>query len=286
MRHYDYHRQDRFSAQASAPAPRLHLGWIFSLFKGLSLMATGGFVMLAFVAGFGVWRTGDRFLSTITGAFTQPQPEPEVDVRSLVLEQVRGASELTTAVFNMQAVVPTSRDRVLGGYVIGKTTLLYIAYGEVRAGVDLSELSAANVEVVNDVVRLRLPAPRILDSKVDVTRSTVYDYDRGFLGMGPDAAPDLQTLAQQETLQQIVQTACTQGILQQANDRAEAVVTQLLSTAGHKQFVVETQAASTEACATAAATPAAPPTAPSLALPGGIPTDSVPTERIPIEGNQ
>jgi predicted transcriptional regulator len=102
-------------------------------------------------------------------------------------------------------------------------------------------LKADDVAVVNDTIQLQLPPPRILDSKIDVNRSSVYDYDRGFLGLGPDVAPQLQTLAQQETLKKIVTAACSEGVLEQANDRAELVVAQLLSTAGHKQVEVKTQ---------------------------------------------
>jgi hypothetical protein len=81
-----------------------------------------------------------------------------------------------------------------------------------------------------------------LDSKIDVNKSSVYDYNRGFLGLGPDVAPQLQTIAQRETLKKIQKAACDQGILKQANDRAELVVEKLLSTAGHKQVLVKTQA--------------------------------------------
>ena len=110
-----------------------------------------------------------------------------------------------------------------------------------RAGVDLKDLNANNVQIVNDTIQLQLPPPRILDSKIDVNRSSVYDYDRGFLGLGPDVAPQLQMLAQRETLKKITTAACSQGVLQQANDRAELVVEKLLNTAGYKQVLVNTQ---------------------------------------------
>jgi hypothetical protein len=129
----------------------------------------------------------------------------------------------------------------LANYTVGTTTLLYIAYGEVRAGVDLKDLKAENVQVTNNTIQLRLPPPRILDSKIDVNRSSVYDYNRGFLGLGPDVGPQLQTLAQRETLKKIVAAACSQGVLKQANDRAELVVEKLLNTAGYKQVQVKTQ---------------------------------------------
>ncbi|MFN9672445.1 MAG: DUF4230 domain-containing protein [Microcystis sp.] len=60
----------------------------------------------------------------------------------------------------------------------------------------------------------------------------VYDYDRGFLGLGPDVAPQLQTLAQQETLEKILATACQKGILQEANQKAVLALTQLLLNSG------------------------------------------------------
>jgi hypothetical protein len=62
-----------------------------------------------------------------------------------------------------------------------------------------------------------------------VNRSSVYDYDRGFLGLGPDTAPQLQSLAQQETLKKIQEAACKGNLLAQANDRAQLVVEKLLT---------------------------------------------------------
>ena len=218
------------------------------LVRNLMLMSTGGMVLIALLFGIGMWRSGSRFFEGINAIINAPPAKPQVDVRSLVVSQVRGASELTTAVFTMEAVVPTRQERKIGQYTLGATTLLYLAYGEVRAGVDLKELKADNVTVVNDTIQLQLPPPRILDSKIDVNRSSVYDYDRGFLGLGPDTAPQLQTLAQQETLKKIKVAACRGNLLAQANDRAQLVVEKLLNTAGYKKVEVKTQSPSPTAC--------------------------------------
>lgn len=218
------------------------------LVRNLMLMSTGGIVLIALLFGIGMWRSGNRFFEGLTAIFSGSAPE--VEVRSLIVSKVRGASELTTAVFTMEAVVPTRQDRKLGGYTIGSTTLLYIAYGEVRAGVDLKDLKPENVQVVNNKIQIQLPPPRILDSKIDVNRSSVYDYNRGFLGLGPDTAPQLQTLAQQQTLQKIEAAACQQNLLTQANDRAQLVVEKLLNTAGYKQVEVKTQSPQSGACTT------------------------------------
>lgn len=239
---------------------------VSSVVRNLLLIATGSLLLPGLLVTWGWWRGGDRFVEQLRSLFTLTEPKPEVDVESLVVQQVRGASELTTAIFAMQAVVPTKRDRTLGGYVVGSTTLLYLAYGEVRAGVDLSPLTRADIQIVDNVLRLRLPPPRILDSKIDVNRSRVYDYDRGFLNLGPDVAPDLQEAAQRLTLQEIVAAACSQGVLQEANQRAQLAVGQLLATAGYQQVVVETQPPDPSACLPSnnAAPEAAPPPPDSL----------------------
>ncbi|HEY9737470.1 MAG TPA: DUF4230 domain-containing protein, partial [Trichocoleus sp.] len=198
---------------------------------------------------------GDRFFEGLRLMLEPPEPPaPEVDVRSVVVQQIRGASELTTAIFAMEAVVPSTSDRTLGGYVIGSTKLLYVAYGEVRAGVDLGEITAENIQVdpLTSELRVVLPPPRILDSKLDLSRSNVFDYDRGFLGLGPDNAPQLQELAQQEALAKIVQAACSENILQEASSRAELTVRQLLSTAGFETVEVITQSGADPMCASAA----------------------------------
>ncbi|MDX2099973.1 MAG: DUF4230 domain-containing protein, partial [Leptolyngbyaceae cyanobacterium bins.59] len=210
------------------------------LLKNLLLMTAGGMSLAALLTLLGLYRVGNQFFGLVGALFQPAQPPAQVDVRSIVIQQIRGANELTTAVFAMEAVVPTRQDATVGGLVVGSTRLLYIAYGEVRAGVNLSELQATDVTIGEGTIVVQLPPPRILDRKIDVQRSQVYDYSRGFLGLGPDVAPELQTLAQQQSLEKITQAACTQGILQEANNRAILAVTQLLKTAGYEQVSVTT----------------------------------------------
>ncbi|MEO1590688.1 MAG: DUF4230 domain-containing protein [Cyanobacteria bacterium J06632_22] len=229
-----------------------------ALIHGITNAMTGGAVLLALLAGFAFWRSGSQFMDGLKLMLNPPPPEDVVDVRSVVVQQVRDASELTTAVFAMETVVPTESDRTFAGYTIGKTNLLYVAHGEVRAGIDLSELTPEDVIATTDaegntMLQMQLPAPRLLDSKIDVSRSQVYDYDRGFLNLGPDRAPQLQSLAQQTALTQIEQAACEEGILTMASDRAELVVKQLLGSAGYAQVTVTT--APTNTCTMAAPTP-------------------------------
>lgn len=218
------------------------------MFKNLSWMLAGSGLLLSVVLLIGVARSGNQFFDKLRSLVESKPPEPKVEARSVVIQQVRQASELTTAVFTMEAVVPTQQDAAIGGVVIGTTKLLYIARGEVRAGVDLSALQPESVQVLGDTVRLKLPAPKILDKKIDVARSSVYDYNRGPLGLGPDVAPNLQKLAQEEALKKIQLAACSDGILDKANDRAKLAVTSLIRTSGIKQVIVEPQPGNTQQC--------------------------------------
>jgi hypothetical protein len=219
-----------------------------STWRNLSLIATGGFIAVLAFSLVGLWRMGDRFFAEVASMFSFKVSSAEVDLRPIVIQQIRGASELTTSIFVMETVVPTRQSLLLGSVPLGTTKLLYIAHGEVRAGVDLSAIAPQDITLTPNSITIDLPPPEILDSKIDVNRSSVYEYDRGFLGLGPDVGPNLQALAQQETLRRIEKAACDNGILIAANQRAELVVSQLVKLTGDAKVTVKTQAPATGYC--------------------------------------
>jgi Protein of unknown function (DUF4230) len=230
------------------------------LLKFLGVLTSGGAFLLGLLILLTIGKSGDWLWKQVTSWTTQPQPAPQIDVRSVVVKQVQDSSELTTALFTMEAVVPTQQDATMGGVVIGSTKLLYIAHGEVRAGIDLSKIALTDVQAQGDNLTVRLPMPKLLDSKIDVSRSSVYDYSRGALGLGPDVAPQLQSLAQQQALQKITDAACEKGILTQANDRAKLVLGQLLKAPAYKTITVTLQTPDINTCKASAATLAPQPT--------------------------
>jgi hypothetical protein len=166
--------------------------------------------------------------------------EAKAEISTLVVQQIRAVSELTTTIFAMETVVPTSQKRQWGNVTLGRTDLLYIGYGEVRAGIDLAQINERSIEQKGESLIVTLPPPQILDQKIDVERSRIYHYDRGFLNLGPDTAPELQSLAQRQTLAKITAAACDQGILDQANQKAEVALASLLKGIGHQQVEIKT----------------------------------------------
>lgn len=248
--------------------------------KLLGVVTSGGTFLLGLLILLTIGKSGDWLWKQVTSWTTQPQPAPQVDVRSVVVKQVQDSSELTTALFTMEAVVPTQQDSTMGGVVIGSTKLLYIAHGEVRAGIDLSKIALTDVQAQGDALTVRLPMPKLLDSKIDVSRSSVYDYSRGALGLGPDVAPQLQSLAQQKALLKITDAACEKGILNQANDRAKLVLGQLLKSPAYKTITVTVQAPDVATCKASAAQLAPQPAATPVPSPTTSPNSVAPMNSI------
>ncbi|HEY9806473.1 MAG TPA: DUF4230 domain-containing protein, partial [Candidatus Obscuribacterales bacterium] len=124
----------------------------------LAWMSTGAIALTTLMVLVGAWRSGHQFWVGLQ-ALWQPEvtvTAPQVDVRAVALRQIQGASELSTTLFAMEAIVPTSQNREVAGWVVGTTKLLYIAYGEVRAGVDLGQLQPQDVVVKGDLLQVRL----------------------------------------------------------------------------------------------------------------------------------
>jgi hypothetical protein len=211
-------------------------GQIFG--RKLLLWSIGGINLLAVLLLFNIWRTGDRALSFVSNLFKTSPVEPIAETSIPIVERIRNIQELSTAVQTIETIVPTSAERKLGDLSLATTRLLYIARGEVRAGVDLSQLTNLDIKVTKNSIAINLPPAKILDSKIDVNHSRVYDYNRGFLNLGPDIAPQLQTLAQKKTLVKIVNIACQENILEEANIKAKEAIAQLLTNTKYQQIQV------------------------------------------------
>ena len=203
------------------------------------LFFSAGSTLFILVSAILIARSGDRYINNLLDIF-RPQPiESKVADSALLLQKIQNLQELTTTVYQMETVVPTSADRTFGkNWTVATTRLLYLARGEVKAGIDLNQLTTEDIQISQNKIAIAIPSAKILDSKVDVDSSAVYHYDRGFLNLGPDVAPDLQTLAQQKTLTKIVATACNDGILDRANQQAKVAIASLITATNDKEIEI------------------------------------------------
>jgi len=129
--------------------------------------------------------------------------------------------------------------------IFGNHKKLFLVYGDVVAGFDLSKLSNNDIQVQGKDIKtasiiLNMPAPQIMSAKVDPTRTQVYDVDTGAYAVLSQEAIDpnvtLQIIAGTENSLQ--GDACKANILQQASDSARPQLTSLLTTIGFRTVTV------------------------------------------------
>lgn len=216
--------------------------------RNLMILGGGGFFLGILMFFLGLRFGGHELWGKLSRILVLETQEPEVDLETLLVQRIRSASELTTAISVLDTIVPASQRVTMGNFTLGETKLLYVAAGEVRAGIDLQDFSGDNVAIADGEVTIQLPPPKILDSKIDVNRSYIYDYDRGPLGLGPDVGPDLQITAQRQTLTVMVEKACRSNLLEQANHQAQSSLESLLTAIAQQPIRVETTPATAEDC--------------------------------------
>jgi hypothetical protein len=112
----------------------------------------------------------------------------------VLLKSLENLSDFHAATANMQVVVDVEEDaRLLPSFIKGERTL-FVAAGTVDAAVDFRGLSrdpdAVKVSRDRRSVKLTLPAPKLLEPRLDPDRSRVYDRDRGVLDRVEDAVSD------------------------------------------------------------------------------------------------
>lgn len=148
-----------------------------------ALLVLAGLAVLAVVALVAVLVALDPF-----GTDTKDRSQP------VLLKSLENLSDYHAATANMQVVVDVEEDdRLLPSFIKGERTL-FVAAGTVDAAVDFRGLSrdpdAVQVSDDRRSVKLTLPAPKLLEPRLDPDRSRVYDRDRGVLDRVEDALSD------------------------------------------------------------------------------------------------
>ncbi|HZF00799.1 MAG TPA: DUF4230 domain-containing protein [Methylomirabilota bacterium] len=186
-------------------------------------------VLLIFAAG--IW-LGLK-ISRLMKFNSAPREENTV----AVVRQIQTLSDLVTVKYVVEKVIilDSPPQSTLGQFVQGNNRVLMLAHGIVKAGIDLKKLKSEDAQVSGKTIRLHLPPPEITDAYLDEKQTKVIDWQRGFLR---DYDKDLETTARQNAVDDISRAARADGILKEANDRAQLDLAMFLSKAGfeHVEF--------------------------------------------------
>ena len=170
----------------------------------------------------------------------------------VLLKSLENLSDYHAATANLQVVVDVEEDaRLLPSFIKGERTL-FVAAGTVDAAVDFRGLSrdpdAVKVSSDRRAVTLTLPAPKLLEPRLDPDRTRVYDRDRGVLDRAEDALSDRpgdeQPLYQLAEEKLAAAAAADPKLLQTAERNTRAMLEGLLRGLGFEKITIDFRAQS------------------------------------------
>jgi len=141
-----------------------------------------------------------------------------------IIRQVQTLSELVTVKYVMEKVVIFEDVKWYG-----ESRVMIVAHGIVKAGVDLSDLKAADLRMNGTRVRINLPAEKITDVYLDDKATQVVERSTGLLRQFDK---DLEQNARRQAVDDIRRAARLNGILRDARERAQGQLTRLFKESG------------------------------------------------------
>jgi hypothetical protein len=107
--------------------------------------------------------------------------------------------------------------------------VLLLAHGVVKAGIDLSELQPSDLEIRDKTIHIRLPQAKVTDAYLDEKRTEVIERSTGMLRTFDK---DLEQNARRQAVDDIRRAARAEGILNDATERAQLQLGNLLRQLG------------------------------------------------------
>ncbi|HQV69255.1 MAG TPA: DUF4230 domain-containing protein [Thermoflexales bacterium] len=217
--------------QTPPPAPFNQMGCLIA-----GGIIAGGLVLAAFIIGIAISSFGGVINSAnpanVLGTAAAPRT-PTVVARPPMIQQVKALADLTTVQTLLSTIVEADQARV--GNVVYERLIL-LACGRVKAGVDLSKMTDADITVSADgkTARVHLPKAQLLDTYLidDPTQPcTTKVYDRTNLILLP-ASKDLEGVARDKAVKAITETAVQAGIIAEADKNARAAIERILINSG------------------------------------------------------
>jgi hypothetical protein len=212
--------------------------------KNLATILVVGLLLIAAITGYTLVNAArdiaDAPATVAGGIATQVQeiihPTPTIypDPVTVVL-QVRALSRLESAQYTIEKVITAEIGQGALEGLFGDR-LIFVAHGEVIAGVDLSKMAGTDITVSDDgTVTVIMPAAEIFVSALDNEKSYVYDRETGLLTRGD---VNLETQARMVAQTEIERAALEDGILDLASSNAAAFMESLLLSLGFTNVVI------------------------------------------------
>lgn len=197
------------------------------------------FTLLIMVLGF--FLTGGYIVYRVL-----PPPEPlfTLPTSTTIVTRVQNMGRLETVSYTLEKVIAYDPDANSWLHFLGDHKKLFVVYGEVVAGFDLTKITKNDVKIQGKEnktasITLNMPAPQILSANIDPHKTTVYDANSGVYGLWNESLDSNTTLQIIAMAQKSLRTeACQEGILQSASNSGRPLLTSFLSTVGYPNVTV------------------------------------------------
>ena len=150
----------------------------------------------------------------------------------VMLQQVQTLSQLVTVKYVVEKVVLLEDMSKWYELSLGESSVLLVAHGVVKAGVDLKELKPGDLEVSGKTVTIKLPPARITDCYLDDKLTQVIERKTGLLR---SFDKDLEQNARKQAVAEINLAARNDGILKDADERAKTELKGLFQQMGYEE---------------------------------------------------
>ncbi|MDX5893422.1 DUF4230 domain-containing protein [Rubrobacter radiotolerans] len=198
-------------------------------------------VLVVFGVGLRLALAGNSLLGGLPGlAGSAFRSEPaRTTAGPVTVGALRELNELATVEREDYVLVTRESGGTELGRIFTGEAVSLIAVGEVRAGVDLKELSEEDVRVdeATRSVTIDLPEPRILGVSLDEDQTEIYDRDLGPLNRGRENA--LAEEARDVAVERLEAAARESDILQQATENAQTSLRSFVQALGYEEVSFE-----------------------------------------------
>ena len=173
------------------------------------------------------------FVATVNKAGTAAQPIGEfvqqlmipatpviLPSSSTIVLQINDLARLETASVELEKIVTAERNNEYLWGAMGET-MIFVANGKVVAGVDLGQMTPADIQVVDPTtVMVHMPEATLFDDlpALDNDRSYVADRDTGLLTR---ADPQLETEVRRLAESVLIEEALNSGVMERADYNAQ-----------------------------------------------------------------
>lgn len=174
----------------------------------------------------------NQALQTEVSQLLNPTPTIIPDPVTYIYD-VRALARLETIQYSVEKVITAEQNQGTFDFLFGDK-MLFVAHGTVIAGIDMEKIEPADMQLVDNVLNVRLPPAEVFIATIDNQKSYVYTRETGILSK---QTVDLETLARQAAEQEIMKAAIEDGILQQAQTNAENYLLKFFNALGYKTVI-------------------------------------------------